>query len=133
MLDASIETEIRPRVTQLGVGRADQSSMNRRWLILGLLILGASGCTRTSAISSAPAAAPVREGPRDCNSGAFDSAAVQQVAAAGTVLVKTSSGFGSGFVIGEGSEQLIVTNHHVVANGGACSGRRRSYRSRRCR
>jgi S1-C subfamily serine protease len=113
------ETDIRPRVTQLGVGRADQSSMNRRCLVLGSLILGASGCARTSAISSAPAAAPVREGPRDCSSGVFDSVAVQQVAAAGTVLVKTGSGFGSGFVIGEGSEQLIVTNHHVVANGGA--------------
>ena len=89
------------------MGGAEQSNMNRRWLILGSLILGASGCARTSAISNAPAAAPVREGPRDCSSGAFDSAAVQQVAAAGTVLVKTRSGFGSGFVIGEGSEQLI--------------------------
>lgn len=52
-----------------------------------------------------------------CRTEPFDAASVGRLTAAGTVRVTTGTGAGSGFVIEDGGEQLIITNHHVVASG----------------
>lgn len=49
--------------------------------------------------------------------GAFDAAAVERQTAPATLVVATSDGLGSGFLIRDGQEPLVVTNYHVVASG----------------
>lgn len=52
-----------------------------------------------------------------CVAGPFNAAVVEHQAGPATVLVVTANGSGSGFVINDGREQLVVTNFHVVASG----------------
>lgn len=61
---------------------------------------------------SVPASAP-----NACPTPQFDASRVEHQTAPATVLVKTEGGSGSGFLIDDGGQQLVVTNYHVVAAG----------------
>lgn len=52
-----------------------------------------------------------------CEVAGLTTAQVQLLAGAATVLVRTEQGTGSGFLIGSGDDQLVVSNYHVVASG----------------
>lgn len=78
-----------------------------------VLVLGSSCAVRPHPawnLSSAPAAATA------CT-GSFNAAQVEKQAAPATLLIATDTGAGSGFVIQDGQEQLVVSNYHVVAAG----------------
>lgn len=55
--------------------------------------------------------------PAACSAGPFDAAAVERLVAPATLLVSAGTAVGSGFLIQDGTEQLVVTNFHVVDAG----------------
>lgn len=84
-------------------------------LISGLLVGCSSGC---AGVSHAPAQAARAEDGAACEKRPFDAEALAGMTAAGTVLVTAGAGsVGSGFVLRDGDDQLVVTNHHVIAAG----------------
>ena len=78
-----------------------------------LTVLALAGCTSKG---SRPATTPLTS-PPTCSVGQFDAARVEREAAPATVLIATDHGSGSGFLIRDGHEQLVITNFHVVASG----------------
>jgi len=56
-------------------------------------------------------------GSKTCAAPQFDASSVEHRTGPATVLVQTEGGSGSGFLIDDGGEQLVVTNYHVVAAG----------------
>jgi S1-C subfamily serine protease len=78
---------------------------------LSLVVL--AGCTAKRGLP-APATATATA---TCSVRQFDAARVGREAGPATVLVVTDHGSGSGFVIRDGQEQLVITNFHVVASG----------------
>jgi S1-C subfamily serine protease len=62
-----------------------------------------------------PAAPPAASA--TCSVDRFDAARVEREAGPATVLVATDHGSGSGFVIRDGLEQLVITSFHVIASG----------------
>ena len=84
-------------------------------LIGGLaLVLGAGCAGRPHAawnFQNAPAAAGAT-----CT-GSFNASLIEKQAGPATLLISTNAGTGSGFVIRDGQEQLVVSNYHVVAAG----------------
>jgi S1-C subfamily serine protease len=88
--------------------------MRSRFIALCTLSLVAlAGCTPKR---SRPPTTPAASTPT-CSVGQFDAARVEREAGPATVLVVTEHGSGSGFVIRDGREQLVITNFHVVASG----------------
>lgn len=55
--------------------------------------------------------------PNACPTPQFDASRVEHQTAPATVLVRTEGASGSGFLIDDGGQQLVVTNYHVVAAG----------------
>jgi S1-C subfamily serine protease len=53
----------------------------------------------------------------DCDARAFDAAAVERKTAVSTLMISAGPNSGSGFLLREGGEQLVVTNYHVAAAG----------------
>ncbi|RYZ05471.1 MAG: serine protease [Myxococcales bacterium] len=78
-------------------------------LVAGLACGGSPRGHATTPESSASAA--------ECAVTGLTPAQVQLLAGAATVLVRTELGSGSGFVVGSGKDQLVVSNYHVVASG----------------
>lgn len=83
-------------------------------LVGGLVLVLTAGCAgygqRAVVVAATPPAAA-------CMAGAFNASLVEKQAGPATVMLATNNGVGSGFVINDGSEQLVVTNYHVVAAG----------------
>ncbi|HYQ31538.1 MAG TPA: trypsin-like peptidase domain-containing protein [Polyangiaceae bacterium] len=52
-----------------------------------------------------------------CGAGPFDAATVERSTGPATLLVSAGAAVGSGFLIQDGGEQLVVTNFHVVDAG----------------
>lgn len=77
----------------------------------GLVLVLGTGC----AVRARPAPA-VLTAPTACRE-AFNAALIEKQAGPATLLISTNAGTGSGFVINDGREQLVVTNYHVVAAG----------------
>jgi S1-C subfamily serine protease len=78
-----------------------------------VLVLGAGCAVRPHKawnLPSAPTAAT------SCT-GSFNASLIEKQAGPATLLIATNAGTGSGFVIRDGQEQLVVSNYHVVAAG----------------
>jgi S1-C subfamily serine protease len=53
----------------------------------------------------------------ECGSAQLRPEELQLRASGATVLVRTEQGTGSGFIVQQGDEQLVISNYHVVASG----------------
>jgi S1-C subfamily serine protease len=80
----------------------------------GFVVALVAGCAaRQHAVSGvlAPSVAAA------CAVGPFNASLIEKQAGPATLLIATNDGVGSGFVINDGREQLVVSNYHVVASG----------------
>ena len=75
-------------------------------LLGGVSLVLVAGCMRHG--KSQPPVA-ISQMPAACQATSFDAVAVERKAAPATLLVITSGGMGSGFVIRDGTEQLITS------------------------
>lgn len=87
------------------------SSRHSFLMVPFLATLACSGYPGHRPDSASPAAVAA---PSSCTQ--FDAARRPEVSAA-TVLVSTEQSTGSGFIIDNDSEQLVISNYHVVASG----------------
>ncbi|HEX2871075.1 MAG TPA: serine protease [Polyangiaceae bacterium] len=78
-----------------------------------VLVLGAGCAARPPAAWNLPSAPTASAA---CT-GSFNASLIEKQAGPATLLIATDSGAGSGFVIHDGQEQLVVSNYHVVASG----------------
>jgi S1-C subfamily serine protease len=95
---------------------------SREYQTLCGFILFSIGCAGAplapSAAGATGSSAKGIAGAGDCGTRAFDAAGVERKTAGSTLMISAGRGFGSGFLLREGGEQLVVTNYHVVASGG---------------
>jgi S1-C subfamily serine protease len=78
-----------------------------------VLVLGAGCAVRPPAAWSTPGV-PVAGA---ACTGSFNASLIEKQAGPATLLIATDTGAGSGFLIQDGKEQLVVSNYHVVATG----------------
>jgi S1-C subfamily serine protease len=95
---------------------------SRKYLGLLGFVLFSSGCAGAplapTAAGAAAGSAKGIAGAGDCGTQAFDATGVEEKTAGGTLMISAGAGFGSGFLLRVGDEQLVITNYHVVASGG---------------
>lgn len=82
-------------------------------LVGGLMLVLGAGCAGRPRAAWNLASAPAGV---SC-AGSFNASVIEKQAGPATLLISTDTGAGSGFIIHDGQEQLVVSNYHVVASG----------------
>lgn len=94
--------------------------MLSKWqsLTFAAVLAAVSGCALPVPVKASAAAGVANPNQsQTCSTRPFDATEVGRRAAAGTLMLEVGNAFGSGFIIRDGNDQLVVTNLHVVSSG----------------
>ena len=116
----SVPTDESCETPESGVNRRNRMLSVWQSFILAGVFAAASGCAFHPNVNpSGAAAVPTHSESASCGARPFDATEVGRRAAAGTLMLEVGNNIGSGFIIRDGNESLVVTNLHVIASGEA--------------